>query len=582
MLIDVAVPEMHLSSLTYECPVNISEGVRVIVSVYDHLHAGFVTGKTESRPDFEIKDIVGVIDTEGCIIPRDIWSMAMYAGRVCFCGAGAALKAMLPKAITDGEKIEPPPEIMSAQGTFHERNYFNPFDEERVNFFVNELERPERTLMLFPTRESAKYFYTHLPKHIKSEAMLYVGGNKMFKSWMSAYTQQSRIVIASPAGVFAPSSPERIIIEDEANPSYIIPYSLNISARSLAGYRAKVLGAELITAGRMPSLKTYIRRFSEARPEQTIKPERKNIILADIHNSRKEEINGIEGNIPLTHTLMKRTYKILSENHNVIWILNRLGESSEVFCENCGHSVTCETCGRVMKSMNDGNILWCETCRKSRELPLKCEKCGYTFFKGKRPGLDSLLEIVKKYYHDVHIYAEGSKKSEMHGLILSTHRGLELCSKIKPELIAWLDLDMELWVQDYTTRYNIFSLLYESYWRGRKRNSDRKILIQARRSGMRLANYLSQGWEKFIPDELKTREEYMQPPYGYVLEIECSKIKRGEILNAFDEAGIFVMDPGDESQPLYVNVQSLDEVMNVHELFGIRSSNSLKITLRSE
>ena len=577
MLINVAVPEMHLSSLTYECQANISEGVRVIVPVQNHLHAGFVTGKTEARPDVEIKNIAGVIDNR-CIIPRDIWNMAMYAGKVCFCGAGTALKTMLPKAITDGQKIEPPPDIMRMQGTFQERNYFNPFDEERVNFFVNELDRPERTLILFPTKEYADNFYKHLPERIKNEAMLYVGGNKLFKSWISAYTKQSRIVIASPAGVFAPSSPERIIIEDEANPSYIIPYSLNISARSLAGYRAKVLGAEFITAGRMPSLKTYIR----TRPEQTIKPERKNIILADIHVSRKEKIHGIEGKIPLTYTLIKRTYKALSENHNVIWILNRLGESSEVFCENCGQSVTCETCGRVMKSMNDGNILWCEKCRKSRELPLKCEKCGYTFFKGRRPGLDSLLKIVKRYYHDVHIYSEGSKKSEMHGLILSTHRGIELCSKVKPELIAWLDLDMELRLQDYTTRYNIFSLLYESYWRGRKRNSDRKILIQARSSGMRLADYLSQGWDKFIPDELKTREEYMQPPYGYILEIECSRIKRGEILKAFDEAGIFVMDPGDESLPLYVNVKSLDEVMNVHELFGIRMSKSLRIKLRSE
>ena len=174
------------------------------------------------------------------------------------------------------------------------------------------------------------------------------------------------------------------------------------------------------------------------------------------------------------------------------------------------------------------------------------------------------------------------KKTQMHGLILSTHRGLELCDKIQPELIAWLDLDLELWRPDYNTRYNVFNMLYESYWRGRKKDSQRKILIQARSSGMKLANFLSQGWEKFIPDELRVREEYMQPPYGYILEIECSTIKRGEIIQAFDEAGIFVMDPGDDSQPLYVNVQSLEELKNVPELFGIRAGKSLRIKLRSE
>jgi hypothetical protein len=42
------------------------------------------------------------------------------------------------------------------------------------------------------------------------------------------------------------------------------------------------------------------------------------------------------------------------------------------------------------------------------------------------------------------------------------------------------------------------------------------------------------------------------------------------------------MDSGDEAKPLYVNVKSLDEIMNIRELFGIRVSESLKITLRSE
>ncbi|MBQ3693503.1 MAG: hypothetical protein II884_01865 [Synergistaceae bacterium] len=576
MLVDVAVPEMSLSSLTYECPVKLNPGVRVIVPVQNHMHVGFVTGQHESPVNFAVKHIAGVID-DRCIIPHDIWNMVMYAGRVCFCGAGEALRVILPRALTDGAKINPPPEIVNAEKNFHERNYFNPFDDERVNFFVNELERPERTLILFPTSEYAKNFYSNLPEHIKNESLLYSRGNKLFASWMSAYTQRFRIVIASPAGVFAPLSPERIIIEDEASMNYIIP-RLNISARSLAGHRAVSLGAELITAGRMPSLKTYIR----TRPKESVKPERKNIILADIHNSKREEIHGIEGTIPLTFSLIKRTYKALMQNHNVIWILSRLGESSEVFCENCGHSVKCDKCGRVMKSMDDGNILWCETCRKSREFPLKCENCGYAFFKGRRPGLDALIQIVKKYYNDVHIYAEGMKKTQMHGLILSTHRGLELCSKIQPELIAWLDLDLELWRPDYNTRYNVFNMLYESYWRGRKRDSQRKILIQARKAGMKLANFLSQGWEKFITDELKQREEYMQPPYGYIIEIECSTIKRGEIIQAFDEAGIFVMDPGEDSQPLYVNVNSLDELKNVPELFRIRADKSLRIKLRSE
>ena len=78
MLIDVAVPEMSLSSLTYECPVNLNPGIRVIVPVKNHMHVGFVTGKHEPPVNFAVKQIAGVID-DRCIIPHGI----MEHGHVC-------------------------------------------------------------------------------------------------------------------------------------------------------------------------------------------------------------------------------------------------------------------------------------------------------------------------------------------------------------------------------------------------------------------------------------------------------------------------------------------------------------------
>lgn len=584
MLVDVAVPEIGIDCLTYESTTALDEGARVIIDVRGTRFAGFILGESRKKlpRGVKAKPVEGVIDARR-VVDRDIWDLAMWAGKVSMCGTSTAVKAAFPAPVYTGEKVSPSPKYEPSSAKFREKNCFNPIDSERVKFFLAELDSDIRTLILFPTKDAAKSFFASLPETLKSESLLWPSeSTKIWEAWKMIHSGHVRVVIAPPGGIFAPLMPGKIIVEDESSPAYVIPYTLNLSARSLAGHRAAFLGAEFITAGRIPSLKTYIR----TNPREIMKPERDNIILADIHQSRKEDLPGIEGNIPLTYTLTNRTHKELAQGHNVIWILNRTGESSEVFCENCGESVKCPKCGGIMQSRNDGDILKCKRCGMIRELPPVCEKCGYNILAGKRPGIEALAKIAGKYFSDVHIFTEGAKVSDMAGLILSTSRGLQLCGEIDPSLVAWLDLDSELWRMNHDNRYNVYSMLYESYWRGRTPESDRKILIQARHKGIMLAGFLAGGWTRFIPDELRARREFILPPYGYIVEIDCSGEKlRDDIINLLTDADIFVMDPGDSSQPLYVSCESLEAVRKILEpkiFLRNTKTNYIKITVRSE
>ena len=584
MLVDISIPELGINSLTYETDSELDEGARVIVEVATAKHTGFVIGESRKKlPSFiKIKPVEGVIDDKR-VIDSDIWRLAKWAGKMTMCGMSKALRASLPQQILTGEKLMPPPGIESPSRKFTERNFFNPFDSERVNFFVSEMASDSRTLVLFPAKEQAKLFFANLPESLKAESVLWIYESpKFFEMWKMLHSRKFRIVIAPPGGVFAPMMPQKIIVEDESNPSYVIPYTLNLSARSLAGQRALFLGAEFVTAGRIPSLKTYIR----TKPREIIRPERKNIIIADINFSRKEETPGIEGNIPLTYTLTSRTHKELADGHNVIWILNRTGESSEVFCSNCGESVKCPKCGGIMQARNDGNILKCKRCGNFRTLPRVCEKCGYHFLVGKRPGIEALAKIAGKYFRDVHLYTEGVKISDVHGLILSTSKGLGLLGVIDASLVAWLDLDSELWRMNHDNRFNVYKAISDSYWRGRTRDSNRKILLQTRRKGMRLANFFVHGWENFIPCELRERKEFMLPPFGYIVEIECSEKKlRNDIIDSLMDSGIFVMDPGDDSQIFYAECESLEAVIKILEPEKfIRNTKTqfINITIRSD
>ena len=237
-----------------------------------------------------------------------------------------------------------------------------------------------------------------------------------------------------------------------------------------------------------------------------------------------------------------------------------------------------------MMSMDGGNLLKCRICGTLEELPPKCGNCGSEFLSGRRPGLEALMEIAMKHYGKVFLYADkySGFKIKKNSLVLSTRRGLELCEKLRPSLIAWLDLDLELSFPGHETELEVFNLLYESYWRGIERNSGRKVLIQSRSCGMKTARFLPQGWEKFLAAELEKREEFDLPPFGHMIELEPRNTElREKILDAFSEAGIFVMDSGDETQPLHINAKSLEPVRKALRSLRIspRQQKELKISL---
>ena len=584
-------------TLVYNCKSAPPAGSRVLVPLGKSKRVGFVLDKSDKElpDDIKVRDVIEIIDTQR-VIDADLWDMALWAGKLCMCGAGEVLNLILPKKFLSGEKVDSytSPDNYKKMRLGGEVCFYSPLDSERVKFYREELAKPGRVLMMLPSHKRARSFFSSLPENLKHEAILWPSsvagaGARLWEAWKLAHSKQVRIIVSAPNGIFAPLSPERFIIEDEASPSYIIPYKINISARDLVARRANFLGSEFITGGSLPSLRT----FMNSRPKQEVRPDRKNIIIADMNCSFKEESRGIKGTIPLTRSLIKRTYKALANDRNVIWILNRLGDSSEIFCENCGESLRCPKCNNLMRSESEGFIIMlrCRVCGNVINMPDKCGHCGSDFLIGRKPGLEALFNIAKKYFNDVHIYSETSKVQDMHGLILSTNRGLELCSKINPGLIAWLDIDSELSYPDYNTKFNLFTRIWDSYWRGRKQKSDRKILLQARKSGRIFASSFLDGWgwEKFFTGELRIRQEYELPPYGFMFEISCSDKKlREDVINNLDSKGLFVMDPGEGSEKLYVNTKSYESVYEALKSFysvGKKTKtypDKILISIRSE
>ena len=707
MLLDVIVPGPWWNEFTYNFNYNfnnnLKSGLRVRVPFGKHngKRAGFICGENLNlENNFEIKEIIEFIDDEP-VLKFGLWELAQWLGKTYLCGTGMALQTILPSQILDGERLPlcsscrpckgrwrgsgggvlTPEEFSQSANLnfnnnkiFREQKFFDPRDNTRFNFYLDMLRREHNNLILFPEAELAKKFFKNLPKDVKDLSILWpsVGGQKLWDAWREIYSGNFKNVIAPPGGVFAPFNFDSIIVEDEASEGYLSRKTPIFSARSVAGKRALDLNAELILAGRMPSSKTFMRLNADLAKLKnltqdninsqgresilnlnkincSLMPDKKNLIFVDINKSLKVEERGVEGKLPITFSMLERTRQELENGRHVLWLLDRKGGAAEVFCIKCGNAIKCEKCGSIMRSEHDGQILRCPRCNNKLEMLTKCPECGGEVLSGKRPGLEVLFNaaerLIKNYKIILH---DANKKFNLKAI-------RTLCSDLDIGLIAWLDLDAELRRSDYNARFRVFSMLWQSCWRGvnfqnlnsqgviqdlkdLKLNSQgltqdlkdlnlnsqslmqdlkdlnlnlqgvtqeqtqnnlnlqdlkqaqaRKVLIQTRRENFKFAlNNLN--WQKFWQAELETRRDLDLPPFGVLIKVSCkNKIKREELINKLDEAGIFAMDLSDDLEDkddkksdgaLLISAKSVRSVYKIFEpyfnVFNLKYYNSLK------
>jgi primosomal protein N' (replication factor Y) len=575
-----------------------TEGARVKVPLGRGERVGFV-----ARPSYDLceggtpanatlKNVKEVLD-ETSALGDELWDLAGWIGKTFLCGMGEALQVICPNPILRGEPFSPRPSSATTaikEGTFQEISFYHPLDEERFAYYRERLSSNEaRTLLLFPEAKESAAFFARLPKALKTNALLWpsAGGKKLWDAWNKTASGQVRVVIGARGAVFAPFSFDEFIVDDESNPAYLSQRAPRLSARSLTGRRALFLKARLVLGGRMPSAKTSLR----SRPECRILPQRRNLVFVDMGRSFKTEIRGTEGQIPITKALIERTRTTLDQGRHAFWIMDRKGQAGEVCCADCGDALYCSRCGSVMRvesarggvakneNLRDSGptnaILRCFRCGLREALPAQCPTCRGTLLLGKRPGLEALLPLAARYLKGCEVLLDAGQKLTAPSLILGTRRLLSSCASLDVGLVAWLDLDAEARKVEYNARFQTFSMVWESYWRGLgrdERGEERTVLMQTRRPGSSWQSSLWLGWEHFWRRELEERKSLNLPPYSLLIQVDLPENKGGNtnrtadknaLIRLLEKANIFAMDAGDEKSPLWIASKSTERLAAV-------------------
>jgi primosomal protein N' (replication factor Y) len=530
------------------------------------VRVGFVARQKIGAPtDREIKPILEVLD-ENSALGDELWGLADWIGRTFLCGMGEALQLVCPTLLLRGETFSPCLPDRQPRKSFQEIPFYHPLDETRFEYYRERLLAGGRVLLLFSEVETAAAFFGKLPIVVKEEALLWPssGGKKQWEAWKRVASGKARVVVGPAGAVFAPLPFDEIVVDDESNPAYIFQKTPKISARSLAGRRAFSLRARLILGGWMPSAKTYLR----SRPECPVRLPSGGFVLVDLKSALKVEARGVNGKLPLTSSLMDRTRAALDAGRHVLWFLDRKGYAGEVYCSDCGESLSCSRCGSIMRveaaRVRETMELRCVRCGLRKTLPFQCPTCRGTLLLGKRPGLEALFSLASRYFAERVVLFEAKGKPVKPSVILGTRGLLPLCDTLDVGLAAWLDLDAEARKVEYGARFQAFSMVWESYWRGIGANG-RTVLVQTRRPGFGWQNTFRLGWSHFWKGELRERKSLALPPYGFLVQLDLPAggraSERDDLVCLLERAGIPVMDAG--NGPLWVAAKSTDRLAAV-------------------
>ncbi|MEB3315212.1 MAG: primosomal protein N' [Candidatus Melainabacteria bacterium] len=228
----------------------------------------------------------------------------------------------------------------------------------------------------------------------------------------------------------------------------------------------------------------------------------------------------------------------LNKGEATILFLNKRGNSSHVFCRNCGYIYKCSHCDSKMVYHSDKHILICHLCNHSEKHPDSCPACGSSSIKYFGLGTQKLEEEVRKAFPTAKVArldSDTTKKKNYHLEVFQKFKNQEINILIGTQMIAkGLDNPLVTCVGviaadscftqlDYQAEEKGFQLLTQVSGRAGRKDREGKVIFQSylnNRPSLLLAQ--EQDYEKFYAEEIKLREEFNYPPFSKLIRFISS------------------------------------------------------------
>ncbi len=426
------------------------------------------------------------------------------------------------------------------------------------------LERKESAIILVPEISLAPQLIDRLKQRFPDQEILIwhsaLDEQERLYSFMKLMTEESVIVVGARSAIFSPVTNLSLIIMDEEHEN---SYKQDQPApryhtRNIAEKRAELNNALLILGSATPCVESYQKaacRKTNSRNDFT------NTKNKDSHQSpawmllhlrkryNQSPLPGVEivdmkeeFNLGNKSIFSKKLRALMEDRLNkgeaTILFLNKRGNSSHVFCRNCGYIYKCSHCDSKMVYHSDKHILICHLCNHSEKHPDSCPACASGSIKYFGLGTQKLEEEVRKAFPTAKVArldSDTTKKKNYHLEVFQKFKNQEINILIGTQMIAkGLDNPLVTCVGviaadscftqlDYQAEEKGFQLLTQVSGRAGRKDREGKVIFQSylnNRPSLLLAQ--EQDYEKFYAEEIKLREEFNYPPFSKLIRFISS------------------------------------------------------------
>ena len=366
-----------------------------------------------------------------------------------------------------------------------------------------------------------------------------ISEGERYDVWQKLYKNEIKILAGARSAVFAPLNNIGLIIIDEEHESAYKQtnpaprYDAKVVAKKLAEFH----NCTLLLGSATPDISSYYRavnsknlfemkkRFNDAKvPPVTV-------------INMQEHGRAAYRNI-ISKPLQTAITETITQNQQVILLINRRGFSTYTQCQACGHVIECPNCAIPMIWHAKDKALKCHYCNHVEAFPDTCPECYSDALKNSGTGTQKIEMLIKELYPEYNVERVDSdvmvRKGEHIRLLERFQRG-EIDILVGTQMIAKgldnpnvtlvgvISADASFNLPDFRASERGFQLLTQVAGRAGRGEFSGSVFFQTYNPDFyALASAKSQNYSEFYETEIVAREEFDYPPFSQIIRLILS------------------------------------------------------------
>lgn len=362
------------------------------------------------------------------------------------------------------------------------------------------------------------------------------------RAWLGCLLASQPIIVVGPrSALFSPVRKLGLIVLDEAHEAaYKQEQAPQYQTGRVASYLAGLTHSTLVLGSATPSISDYYLA------EQKNKPI---VSLQSLAQPNDHEIAKITVVDRKDHSLFSRSSyfsqpmiaaveSALKRGEQSLLYLNRRGTARMVLCERCGWLAACPHCDVPLTYHGDSHSLRCHSCDYRADAPTSCPNCGSADIIYKTAGTKAIAEEAKRLFPGARIarFDTDNARSERFEQHYETIKDGQVDILVGTQLLAkGLDLpklstlgvllaDTSLYLPDFSAQERTFQLLNQVLGRiGRGHVAGQAVVQTYHPDHPVIQDALAGNYRHFYEAELASRQQFLFPPYCYLLKLSVRR-----------------------------------------------------------